>query len=324
MCISCNNASTVNNRQQNLLFNCVMLIPIHSKGRIIGKNGSTIKEISRSCKTSIHIDTNVINYPRKEVAVTISGTPVQCTRTMSKILHLVRLTHRQYPLKIKVDSKYMPHVIGKKGKFLRQIKHVSRASLVKLFPVLPEHEKNGVLIIKDRRIYNCLIAAEKALIKIYTIQTFQLNKFQAKRKTFIPNQNIRQATAFMAEKIKDNTRKQENKRSKSIQIDVIEKKNVDNTAAKTINNQKTAIKASEISTMKPQIYEKYSQTSPSMTNNDVLVSLNASKIETNYVQLNLSSKNSNTNQKLTEIGFASQFLKPNSVEKLINLFEKSR
>ena len=54
-----------------------MMIPIHSKGRIIGKNGSTIKAISRSCKTSIHIDTNVINYPWKEFGVNISGRPVQ-------------------------------------------------------------------------------------------------------------------------------------------------------------------------------------------------------------------------------------------------------
>ena len=200
MNIPCNNASTVTNKQQSYIFNCVMMIPIHSKGRIIGKNGSTIKEISRSCKTSIHINTNVINYPWKEFRVNISGTPIQCIMTIKQILHLVRLTHRQYPLKIKVDSKHMSHIIGKKGKFLQKIKHVSRASLVKIFSVLPEHEKNGVLVIKDRRIDNCLIAAEIALIKICTIQTFQLNKFQAKRKTFLYNLQIRQATVFIAEK----------------------------------------------------------------------------------------------------------------------------
>ena len=75
------------------------------KDRIIGKKGSTIKQISRSCKTSIHIDTNVINYPTKEFRVRISGTPVQCTMTMSKILLLVRQSRRQYPLKANVDSK---------------------------------------------------------------------------------------------------------------------------------------------------------------------------------------------------------------------------
>ena len=55
-------------------------------------------------------------------------------------------------------------------------------------------------------------------------------------KTFLPNQKIRQARVFMAEKFNDNTRKHENKMSKSIQIDVIKKQIVDN----TINNQKTA------------------------------------------------------------------------------------
>ena len=75
MSVPRNNASTVTNRQQ--IFKCVMLIPIHSKGRIIGKNGSTIKEINPNCKTSIHMDTNVINYPRKEFRVKISGKPVQ-------------------------------------------------------------------------------------------------------------------------------------------------------------------------------------------------------------------------------------------------------
>ena len=77
MNIPSNNASTITNRQQSHIFNCVMMIPAHSKGRIIGKNGSTIKEISRSCKTSIHIDTDVIIYPWKEFRVKISGTPVQ-------------------------------------------------------------------------------------------------------------------------------------------------------------------------------------------------------------------------------------------------------
>ena len=44
----------------------------------------------------------------------------------------------------------------------------------------------------------------------------------------------------MAEKINDNTRKHENKRSKPIQIDASKKKNVDNTTVKTINNRTTA------------------------------------------------------------------------------------
>ena len=71
--------------------------------------------------------------------------------------------------------------------------------------------------------------------------------------------------------------------------------------------------------MKSQTCEKYSQISPSMTNNVVVDSLHSGKVETNCVQLNLRRKNSNTNEKLTEINFPSQFLKPNSAEKLSQL-----
>ena len=59
--------------------------------------------------------------------------------------------------------------------------------------------------------------------------------------------------------------------------------------------------------MKSQTCEKYSQISPSMTNNDVIDSLHSSKVEKNCVKLNLSRKNSNKNEKLTETSFSSQF-----------------
>ena len=74
-----------------------MLIPIQLKGRIIGKKGRKIKQISKNSKTNIHIDDSFINYPWNEIKVNISGTPFKCSLAMSKILHLIRQSRRNYP-----------------------------------------------------------------------------------------------------------------------------------------------------------------------------------------------------------------------------------
>ena len=169
--------SAVTNRKQNSLFNCIMMIPIDCKGRIIGEKGIKIKEISRNCKARIHVDMEFIYYPWKEFRVNISGNPLQCKMAMRQILELIRQVdfHQQYPLKIYVDSIYMAGIIGKKGQFVQQIRLVSGADLVKVFSTWPDNEKNGVLVIKHCSIYHCIKAAGMTLNKLRTMQIFQLN-----------------------------------------------------------------------------------------------------------------------------------------------------
>ena len=51
--------------------NCIMMIPTDCTGRIIGKNGKKIKQISRESRAYIHIDTKTVYT--KEFRVQISG-----------------------------------------------------------------------------------------------------------------------------------------------------------------------------------------------------------------------------------------------------------
>ena len=101
---SCDKAATVTKRQQKILFNCIMMVPIDCKGRIIGKKGIKIKEISQTCKVHIHIDTEITYYPRREFRVYIAGNPLHCKKAMANILALILQVkkYRQYPLTIHI------------------------------------------------------------------------------------------------------------------------------------------------------------------------------------------------------------------------------
>ena len=259
MNISHNNVVTLNNSKQNYLFKCTMLIPIHLKGRIIGKKGRTIKHISKNSKTSIHIDDSFINYPWKEIKVNISGTPVQCSLAMSEILHLIRQSLRNYPLKIMLNSKNIPHILGKRGNFVRKIKNVSRANLVRVFP---ENTKNGVLIIKDTRNINCIKAAEITLIKIHKTQLFQLHMSQAKCKQSLSDRKVSQATISLAQKSNENTQTQEKTESNN----EMNENKVDNETHKSIKNQKTAENTYDNSATKQDDAQKNSQNSMTKEN----------------------------------------------------------
>ena len=259
MNISHNDVVTLKNSKQNYLFKCTMLIPIQLKGRIIGKKGRKIKQISKNSKTNIHIDDSFINYPWNEIKVNISGTPFKCSLAMNNILHLIRQSRRNYPLKIMLNSKNIPHIIGKRGNFVRKIKNVSKASLVRVFP---ENTKNGVLVIKDTRIMNCIKAAEITLIKIQKTQLFQLHMSQKNIKHNSPDRRVSQPTILMAQKSNENTQTQEKTESNNEMIE----KEVDNETHKSIKNQKTTEDTYENSATEQDVTQKHSQSSMTKAN----------------------------------------------------------
>ena len=202
--IPCDGQTVITNVQRKSLFSCIMMIPIDCKGRIIGEKGAKIKEISQSCKARIHVDMEYIYYPWKEFRVNISGNPLQCKLAMSKILELIRQVsfHQQYPLKVYVESSYMAGIIGKKGQFLQQMKHVSGADFVKVFSTWPDKEKNGVLVIKHYSIYNCIKAAGMALNKLRTMQIFQIDNSRAKCKISLPDQKVSSVIGYEGVNVK--------------------------------------------------------------------------------------------------------------------------
>jgi len=202
--IPCDSKTVITSVQRKSLFSCIMMIPIDCKGRIIGEKGAKIKEISQSCKARIHVDMEYIYYPWKEFRVNISGNPLQCKLAMSKILELIRQVsfHQQYPLKVYVESSYMAGIIGKKGQFLQQMKHVSGADFVKVFSTWPDKEKNGVLVIKHYSIYNCIKAAGMALNKLRTMQIFQIDNSRAKCKISLPDQKVSSVIGYEGVNVK--------------------------------------------------------------------------------------------------------------------------
>ena len=220
--INRNKAPTITNRQHN--FKCFMLVPLKLKGKLIGRNGSTIKKVSKISKTSIHIEKYVTNNTFKELKVKISGSPNKCPTAISIILHLIRKTCKNYPLKLILNSKNIAHIIGKKGNFVRKIKNVSKASFVRVFSISTENSKHGVLLINHLRNYNCIKAVKIALSKIHRIQS--VSNSQAKCKMFKSGRKVNQFTVY--EKVNKNSQTEEN---------VIRDK--------VINNQNTADKTSK-------------------------------------------------------------------------------
>ena len=177
----CDNAVTV-----------IMLIPVSCTGYIIGKKGRTIQEISQMCKANIKIDTKCVVEPCREFRVLISGKILNCKKAMKKILQLIRKVnfYKQYALKIVIDSLYLPHIIGREGKFINKIKMTSKAAMVKVFSTWPNNNNDAVLVIKHHKIYGCLKAAGMALHKVRSIKAFQLGKFRANCKVIQPKQKV--------------------------------------------------------------------------------------------------------------------------------------
>ena len=185
----------------------------------------------------------------------------------------------------------MAGIIGKKGQFLRKIKHVSGAYLVKMFPTQHKTQRNGMLVIKHFNIYNCIKAVELALNKIVNIQTFQLDKSRVKYNMLLPEQKVIQSSVLNAKKVKHDTPKYRNKNSESIQTGITK---VNDAVNETQNKHKTktAEKASKNVTLKAEGTGKNIQTCSLMAKENVVASPKSSSVESSCAKLNLSINNS--------------------------------
>ena len=192
--IPCNSTIKDTKRQKNSLFNLVMLIPVSCTGYIIGKKGQKIKTISKNCQVHININTNLILQPYREFRTTISGKIMNCKKAMKQLLQLIRQVNffKKYSLKVEVDNFYLPHVVGKKRNFLKNIKIASKANFVKIFSSGPHTKSNGLLVIKHANVNTCIKAASIAISKVWAMKTFQLRKYQTNDKLLLPNQKINQ------------------------------------------------------------------------------------------------------------------------------------
>ena len=219
----CNSTIKDTKRQKNSLFNLVMLIPVSCTGYIIGKKGQKIKTISKNCQVHININTKFILQPHREFRTTISGKIMNCKKAMKQILQLIRQVNffKKYPLKVQVDNFYLPHVIGRKGKFLKNIRIASKADFVKIFSSGPHTKSNGLLFIKDNKIKTCMKAANIVISKVWAMKTFQIRKYQTNGKLLLPNKKISQTFDCKNNTIIHNTQEPVIERPPSLHINTI-------------------------------------------------------------------------------------------------------
>ena len=224
----CNSTITGTRRQQNTLFNCFMLIPVSCIGYIIGRKGRTIQEICRNCQVHINIDTKFILKPRREFRTTISGKILNCKKAIKQILQLIRQVnyYKNYSLKLYLNAFYLPHLIGKKGKFIKNIKFSSKANLVKVFPTCPNTKSNGVLVINHTNINICIKAATIAMYKVLAIQNFQIGKAQPKSKLSLSNKKISQTFDCMNTTVIHNNQEPVSEGPPCLHINTINEKEV--------------------------------------------------------------------------------------------------
>ena len=83
---------------------------------------------------------------------------------MKQILQLIRQInfYGDFLLKFQTDYFYVPRVIGREGKFLKNIKFAPKADLFKFFSTGPNTKSNGLLVINHININICIKPASVA------------------------------------------------------------------------------------------------------------------------------------------------------------------
>ncbi|CAG7830944.1 unnamed protein product [Allacma fusca] len=109
----------------NCQFPLRMLVSRESVGAIIGRGGSTIRNITR--ETKARVDVNRKEYNSSDKAVTIYGTPESqsdaCQRILSVMIEEISLTATQeeVALKILAHDDLVGRLIGKEGQTIKKI-----------------------------------------------------------------------------------------------------------------------------------------------------------------------------------------------------------
>ena len=136
--------------------------------------------------------------------------------------------YKKYALKLCFNTFYLPHLIGKKGKFIKNIKFSSKADLVKVFSTCPNTKSNGVLVINHTNINTCIKAATIAIYKVLAIQNFQMGK--AKGKLLLPNKKISQTSDCMNITVIHDNQEPVSERPPLLHINTINEKEVTESA----------------------------------------------------------------------------------------------
>jgi len=102
-----------------------MLVPYNVVSIIIGRGGSTIKEITEQTHARISVNTNNI-VGSLEKAITIKGNPENCTNSCRKILEILQqkaiiTDNSKTILRILIHDNLIGLIIGEEGNTIRNV-----------------------------------------------------------------------------------------------------------------------------------------------------------------------------------------------------------
>ena len=99
-----------------------ILVPSEFIGSIIGWKGSHIKDMAVSSRTKIHIDTSLLEFPG-EAVVKVYGSAIGCAEVAKKVSRILfkRPCNVICSLKVVFPSRYVGHLIGKNGQYIKQV-----------------------------------------------------------------------------------------------------------------------------------------------------------------------------------------------------------
>ena len=100
-----------------------MLVPASVVGAIIGKGGSTVRQITQLKDSRARVDVHRREGPGSDKVATIYGAPEACGAAAIRILEIVRKEEKdnELPLKVLAHNALIGRLIGRDG---RNLKHV--------------------------------------------------------------------------------------------------------------------------------------------------------------------------------------------------------
>lgn len=148
-----------------------MLVPTQFVGAIIGKEGATIRNITKQTHSKIDIHRKE-NAGAAEKPITIHSTPEGCTNSckiIMEIMHKEALDtkfNEEVPMKILVHNNFVGRLIGKEGRNLKKIEqdtgtHIMISSLYDM----TVHKPERTVIIKGP-LASCTTAQEEVMKKV--------------------------------------------------------------------------------------------------------------------------------------------------------------
>uniref|UniRef100_A0A8C6U998 Insulin-like growth factor 2 mRNA binding protein 3 n=1 Tax=Neogobius melanostomus TaxID=47308 RepID=A0A8C6U998_9GOBI len=171
-----------------------MLVPTQFVGAIIGKEGATIRNITKQTHSKIDIHRKE-NAGAAEKPITIHSTPEGCTsacKIIMEIMHKEALDtkfNEEVPMKILVHNNFVGRLIGKEGRNLKKIEQDTgtRITISSLYDLTMHNPERTITALGP--IENCTSAQEEVMKKVREAYDSDMSAMSL-QSTMIPGLNL--------------------------------------------------------------------------------------------------------------------------------------